>query len=145
MCVPLFDMIRRWVFEGVLEDPACEFFVVPCNSSDSSSSNGLSTAAAGSSRDLWRDAYRLEPACVPPFITAELAETILRAGKSINFLRDACGDARWVQEWAPAAAGTAAALGYGQVRAVLSQPKAGAVHAELRARHILRFDWQIVW
>jgi gamma-tubulin complex component 3 len=119
MCVPLFDMIRRWVFEGVLEDPACEFFVVPCSSSDtSSSSKGLpaaSAAAASGSRDLWRDAYRLEPACVPPFINAELAETILRAGKSINFLRDACGDAQWVQEWAPAAAGTAAALGYGQV------------------------------
>uniref|UniRef100_A0A383WQ52 Uncharacterized protein n=1 Tax=Tetradesmus obliquus TaxID=3088 RepID=A0A383WQ52_TETOB len=114
MCVPLFDMIRRWVFEGVLEDPACEFFVVPC-SSDSSSSGSTAGAAAGAGRDLWRDAYRLEPACVPPFITGELAETILRAGKSINFLRDACGDARWVQEWAPAAAGTAAALGYGQL------------------------------
>jgi gamma-tubulin complex component 3 len=114
-------MIRRWVFEGVLEDPSCEFFVVPCSSSDTSSSSSskslpAASAAAAGSRDLWRDAYRLEPACVPPFINAELAETILRAGKSINFLRDACGDARWVQEWAPAAAGTAASLGYGQVR-----------------------------
>eukprot|EP00878_Enallax_costatus_P044484 GHUV01053126.1.p4 GENE.GHUV01053126.1~~GHUV01053126.1.p4 ORF type:complete len:113 (+),score=34.22 GHUV01053126.1:130-468(+) len=103
MCVPLFDMIRRWVFEGVLEDPACEFFIVP--SSTNTSSN----------RDLWRDAYRIEPAKLPPFINAELAATILRAGKSINFLRDACNDARWVQEWAPGASEAAAELGYGQV------------------------------
>eukprot|EP00878_Enallax_costatus_P017689 GHUV01018585.1.p1 GENE.GHUV01018585.1~~GHUV01018585.1.p1 ORF type:complete len:688 (+),score=234.63 GHUV01018585.1:858-2921(+) len=103
MCVPLFDMIRRWVFEGVLEDPACEFFIVP--SSTNTSSN----------RDLWRDAYRIEPAKLPPFINAELAATILRAGKSINFLRDACNDARWVQEWAPGASEAAAELGYGQL------------------------------
>ena len=103
MCVPLFDMIRCWVFEGVLEDPACEFFIVP--SSTNTSKN----------RDLWRDAYRIEPAKLPPFINAELAATILRAGKSINFLRDACSDARWVQEWAPGASEAAAELGYGQV------------------------------
>lgn len=102
MSVPLFDMIRRWVFEGVLDDAACEFFVVP-------SSSGVG------SRDLWREAYRLEPAKLPPFISTELAATILRAGKSINFLRDACSDARWVQEWAPCAAEAAAELGYGQV------------------------------
>lgn len=103
ICVPLFDMIRRWVFEGVLEDAACEFFVVP------------STTSSGSRGDLWRHAYKLEPAKLPPFISAELAATILRAGKSINFLRDACDDAQWVQEWAPGASEAAAELGYGQV------------------------------
>jgi hypothetical protein len=119
MCVPLFDMIRRWVFEGVLEDPACEFFVV-CNTAAAAiSSNGdqQRPGLMGSlaSRDLWRDAYRLEPAKLPPFISSDLAATILRAGKSINFLRDACEDMQWVQEWAPAAAGAVAELGYGQV------------------------------
>jgi hypothetical protein len=49
-------------------------------------------------------------------VLQEVARTIERAGKSINFLRDACGDSQWVQDWAPAAAGAAAALGYGQVR-----------------------------
>lgn len=115
MCVPLFDMIRRWVFEGMLEDPACELFIIPSSSSCNFGQHGAAAAAAGPG-DLWRDAYRLEPAKLPPFISSDLAATILRAGKSINFLRDACGDARWVQEWAPAAAGAAAALGYGQVR-----------------------------
>jgi hypothetical protein len=45
----------------------------------------------------------------------DLAKTIERAGKSINFLRDACEDKQWVHDWAPAAAQAAAALGYGQV------------------------------
>mgnify|MGYP001811110447 CR=1 FL=1 len=40
-----------------------------------------------------------------------LAESILRAGKGINFLRDSCGDAAWVQ--ARAAAGPAAAAAAG--------------------------------
>lgn len=126
MCVPLFGMIRRWVFEGVLEDPGVEFFVVAtgaaATTAGSATALGLSGSSIGSSsvvvdsRDLWRDAYKLEPAKLPPFISRELAQTILRAGKSINFLRDACGDARWLQDWAPVAAGAAAALGYGQVR-----------------------------
>lgn len=54
--------------------------------------------------------------CVLCFDLQDLAKTIERAGKSINFLRDACGDSQWVHDWAPAAAGAAAALGYGQVR-----------------------------
>eukprot|EP00879_Flechtneria_rotunda_P027814 GHRR01029816.1.p1 GENE.GHRR01029816.1~~GHRR01029816.1.p1 ORF type:complete len:624 (+),score=227.32 GHRR01029816.1:846-2717(+) len=120
MCVPLFDMVRHWVFEGVLEDAACEFFIVHNSSATAAtttSMGGIELPATGiaGTKDLWRDAYRIEPAKQPPFISADLAATILRAGKSINFLRDACGDARWVQEWAPAAAGAAAALGYGQL------------------------------
>lgn len=48
-------------------------------------------------------------------VLQDVAKAIERAGKSINFLRDACGNSQWVQDWAPAAAGAAAALGYGQV------------------------------
>lgn len=44
-----------------------------------------------------------------------LAERILRAGKSINFMRDSCGDARWVAERAAANQEAAAAVAYGQV------------------------------
>lgn len=66
VCVPLFDMIRHWVFDGQLEDPACEFFIVPNSSSDSQQQ--LPGSNSGE-RDLWRDAYKLEPAKLPPFIT----------------------------------------------------------------------------
>jgi hypothetical protein len=64
-------MIRRWVFDGQLEDPACEFFIVP-NTHASGSSGGQQQQSGSSGdveRDLWRDAYRLELAKLPPFIT----------------------------------------------------------------------------
>jgi hypothetical protein len=110
-------MIRRWVFEGGLEDAACEFFIIEAAAAVVAPRGGGGSEGSGSgARDLWRDTHRLELAKLPPFISQDLALTILRAGKSINFLRDACGDKGWVQEWAPAAAGAAAELGYGQVR-----------------------------
>jgi hypothetical protein len=61
-------MIRHWVFDGQLEDPACEFFIVPHVQSAGGSSGGSQQQSSGE-RDLWRDAYRLEPAKLPPFIT----------------------------------------------------------------------------
>jgi hypothetical protein len=39
------------------------------------------------------------------------------AGKSINFLRDSCGDVAWVHDWAAASQDAAAAVGFGQVSA----------------------------
>lgn len=42
---------------------------------------------AGSTADLWHTGYRLNEDMRPTFITRQLACTILRAGKSINFLR----------------------------------------------------------
>lgn len=35
----------------------------------------------------WVKAYRLDAGMQPPFVSAELADIILKAGKSINFLR----------------------------------------------------------
>ncbi len=42
---------------------------------------------AGLSDDLWRNGYRLNEDMRPSFISKQMAGTILRAGKSINFLR----------------------------------------------------------
>lgn len=42
---------------------------------------------AGLSDDLWRNGYRLNDNMRPSFISKQMAGTILRAGKSINFLR----------------------------------------------------------
>lgn len=68
---------------------------------------------------------RASPAlCCTCACLQDLAKTIERAGKSINFLRDACGDSQWVHDWAPAAAQAAAALGYGQVCVPVSPPAA---------------------
>lgn len=116
VCAPLLDMTRSWVYEGVLQDPYKEFFVVPCGGGGSSAA--ASTGNGAVQRDGWRDCWRLEPAKLPPFVPAGLATTILRAGKSLNFLRDACGDGAWTSAWAPGAVRAAAGLGYAQVSGV---------------------------
>lgn len=47
------------------------------------------SAASGSSGHgkMWREGYCLEDRMRSPFISASLAQRILRAGKSLNFLR----------------------------------------------------------
>ena len=81
VCRPLFRMVSRWMFEGELHDPCGEFFIreeegVPLD-------------------DLWRHGYKLRSEMIPSAISGDLARTILRTGKSINFLKRCCE----VKEW----------------------------------------------
>jgi len=80
VCSTLFEMVRRWVLEGELEDIFAEFFIV-----------GQPVKA----ESLWREGYRLHHAMLPSFIPPSLAQRILRTGKSINFLRVCCEDRGW--------------------------------------------------
>ncbi|KAH8261728.1 hypothetical protein KR044_009719, partial [Drosophila immigrans] len=75
-CVPLVHMISKWMLEGGIEDSNGEFFVE-------------SLAEVGADR-LWHDKFRLRLNMIPKFITHELADKILKTGKSINFLREIC-------------------------------------------------------
>ncbi|KAH1077897.1 hypothetical protein GYH30_053106 [Glycine max] len=80
VCSSLFEMVRRWVLEGELEDIFAEFFIV-----------GRPVKV----ESLWREGYRLHDAMLPLFISPSLAQRILRTGKSINFLRVCCEDRGW--------------------------------------------------
>nr|CCA14880.1 gammatubulin complex component putative [Albugo laibachii Nc14] len=81
---PIFRMIRRWVFEGELEDAHHEFFV----SSDKNLPDD----------QLWAHQYKLQLDMLPTFISLDLANQILIIGKSINFIRQCCGNTEWVLE-----------------------------------------------
>ncbi len=129
VCIPLFDKIRCWVFEGRLEDPQLEFFIV----TQHPAANG--TPGAAGVPDAWREGCRIVGPKLPPFLSQSLALRILRAGKTINFLRDACGDAKWVQERAAANQEAAAAVGFGQVS------RAGVAAAMATADVGLRLLW----
>ena len=52
---------------------------------------------------MWRQGYGIDQSRLPQFLSSQLASRILRAGKSINFLLECCGDVAWVQERALAA------------------------------------------
>ncbi|KAK9833447.1 hypothetical protein WJX81_006327 [Elliptochloris bilobata] len=100
---PLLEMVRRWLFEGRLANAPGDFFITaspdPCK-------------GAGA---LWRSGYRLEDTLRPPFIPPALAHKLLRAGKSLNFLRECCGDVVLAQGLARTTMAAAAAqLSYGQ-------------------------------
>ncbi|KAL9233031.1 hypothetical protein vseg_008074 [Gypsophila vaccaria] len=108
VCSPLFEMVRSWVLEGELEDIFAEFFIV-----------GQPVKV----ESLWREGYRLHTGMLPSFISPSLAQSILRTGKSINFLRVCCEDRGWADAAteAAAAAGTTTGrggLGYGETNAL---------------------------
>ncbi|KAI9122320.1 hypothetical protein K1719_007009 [Acacia pycnantha] len=110
VCSPLYEMVKRWVLEGELEDIFTEFFIV---------------SQPVKAESLWREGYRLHTAMLPSFISPSLAQRILRTGKSINFLRVCCEDSGWsnaATEAAPATVATArrGGFGYGETDALES-------------------------
>lgn len=75
---PLWKMLDKWIYDGLLEDKYHEFFV----------------AADPSVKEekLWHEKYTLRKSMVPSFIKMDQARQILLIGKSINFLRQVCKD-----------------------------------------------------
>ena len=70
---------------------------------------------------LWRDGFTLDEVIRPPFVTPALAETLLRAGKSLNFLRECCGDTSFEQSLAASPLAAAAAqLSHGKASSPLT-------------------------
>lgn len=78
VCGPLLKMLSKWMLDGELNDPHGEFFV-----------EGLPDVGL---ERLWSHKYRVRDAMMPCFISSELAENIVVTGKSVNFLREVCGD-----------------------------------------------------
>ena len=81
---PFLGMVHRWTLSGELEDPSHEFFV--------------RVDHAVPDKDLWQCKYAFDDDMLPSFVTREQGKTILRLGKSINFLRRCCDDASWTPE-----------------------------------------------
>lgn len=125
VCSPLFEMVRRWVLEGELDDLYEEFFII---------------AQPVKAEALWCEGYQLQGGMLPSFIPESLAQRILRTGKSINFLRVCCEDHGWATaaSEAVAAAGTSGGrggLGYGETEAL----EALVVEAARRIdRHLIK-------
>eukprot|EP00051_Salpingoeca_urceolata_P028327 m.486294 g.486294 ORF g.486294 m.486294 type:complete len:857 (+) comp24292_c0_seq1:160-2730(+) len=75
---PMSAILRRWLFEGELDDPYREFFIA--------------ADTAVEEDQLWTHKYSLRPGMLPSFISDDLSRKILLIGKSINFIRHACQD-----------------------------------------------------
>ncbi|KAJ3331503.1 hypothetical protein HDU76_003008 [Blyttiomyces sp. JEL0837] len=79
---PFFEIVKRWIYEGELEDPFKEFFVV------------LDESAKDA--NIWRMKYHLKYDMVPSFISGVTAKRIYLIGKSLNFIRYCCQEEEYV-------------------------------------------------
>lgn len=89
---PIYTMIQSWISSGELRDPFGEFFIAG--------------DASVSTDRLWQDKYTVRKAMVPSFISQDMAKKILGIGKSINFIRQCCGNEDWVSQSKLAMRGT---------------------------------------
>jgi len=80
-CVPLYEILERWLLHGELQDPFDEFFI---------------EQKPASLDRLWDERYFLREPMLPCFVNQELAQQVLLVGKTINFIRLACNDAGWM-------------------------------------------------
>ncbi|KAH8261729.1 hypothetical protein KR044_009718 [Drosophila immigrans] len=75
-CEPLMRMISKWMIDGCIEDYHNEFFIERMDDVEDDR--------------LWHDKFQLRPHLLPTFISRQLAEKILKTGKSVLFMRDIC-------------------------------------------------------
>ncbi|KAM0287471.1 hypothetical protein ACHAQH_000424 [Verticillium albo-atrum] len=87
---PFYDILRRWIYDGELLDPYCEFFVKEPKQNDEPK-----TAASS----VWEDKYEIDKGMIPSIITQDFAQKVFLIGKSLNFIRHSCGDSQWVENY----------------------------------------------
>ncbi|TPX34499.1 hypothetical protein SmJEL517_g02787 [Synchytrium microbalum] len=79
---PFYEMLTRWIYEGEIDDPFNEFFVMADPSADD--------------QNLWRSKYSVRQDMLPSYIPKAVARKIYLIGKSLNFIRISCKDSTFV-------------------------------------------------
>ncbi|KAK9448318.1 Spc98 family-domain-containing protein [Limtongia smithiae] len=80
---PLYEFLEQWIYTGEFRDPYLEFFVRKGDQPEA----------------LWEGKYMLDESQVPAFIRDDLIKKILQTGKSLDFIRNGCGDGDWVDKY----------------------------------------------
>ena len=88
---PFYHMLRAWIYDGELEDPYKEFFVIENPDEE------------GGATSVWEQKYRLQENMIPTIMSSEFANRVYLIGKSLNFIRYACGDSAWVESYSKSA------------------------------------------
>ncbi|KAJ5287962.1 hypothetical protein N7478_003648 [Penicillium angulare] len=89
---PFYDMLRSWIYDGELSDPYEEFFVAEGKGTSDEDPRRIATS-------VWDTKYVLDEKMLPSIITEEFANKVFLIGKSLNFIRYACGDSAWVEAY----------------------------------------------
>ncbi|KAM3425488.1 Spindle pole body component [Cercospora zeina] len=88
---PFYHMLRAWIYDGELEDPYREFFVVENPDEE------------GGATSVWEQKYSLQETMIPTIMSSDFANRVYLIGKSLNFIRYACGDSAWVESYSKSA------------------------------------------
>ncbi|KAL7576302.1 hypothetical protein ACA910_018124 [Epithemia clementina (nom. ined.)] len=107
---PWFQMLHLWITEGILSDPALEFFV----RQNSNVANSLATSNTvlgeessgvyshanskkNGKRFEWKDGFDLDLTKLPgsQLMGEDLVEPVFRVGKGVNFVRRCLMDGEW--------------------------------------------------
>lgn len=91
---PFYSMLRQWISSGELQDPYLEFFVCKNANADAD----LDTRRTGGT-SLWENQYTLQTSMIPSIINHDFARKVFLIGKSLNFVRETCHDAAWVEAY----------------------------------------------
>lgn len=94
---PFYDMLRLWIYDGELSDPYHEFFVSERQAS--STDDALHGGSSGAAMSVWEDKYTLDASMIPSIMPEDFAKKVFLIGKSLNFIRHACGDSAWVETY----------------------------------------------
>ncbi|TPX62944.1 hypothetical protein PhCBS80983_g00195 [Powellomyces hirtus] len=79
---PFFQTLMRWVYEGELDDPSGEFYITQDSKTPM--------------KDFWELRFSQREEMLPGFLDISLATQIFSLGKSLNFIRLACKDTKFV-------------------------------------------------
>ncbi|KAJ9164676.1 Spindle pole body component [Coniochaeta hoffmannii] len=93
---PFYDILRRWIYDGELQDPFLEFFVKEQRPRSDDDRKDLKAKGLTS---VWNSKYEVDDDMVPSIITADFAQKVFLIGKSLNFIRHSCGDSQWVEAY----------------------------------------------
>jgi len=85
-------MLKTWIYAGQLVDPFQEFFVFEV-SPRPAAQTGTKSTAGGSA---WETRYSLRGELVPGFLGEGVVRKVFLIGKSLNFIREDCGEEGYV-------------------------------------------------
>ncbi|OCT47637.1 Spindle pole body component alp6 [Cladophialophora carrionii] len=91
---PFYEMLKRWIYDGELIDPYHEFFITEPDPNAQPAIDHRHVATS-----VWEEKYKLDTAMVPSIISSEFARKVFLIGKSLNFIRNNCGDSDWVIQY----------------------------------------------
>ena len=91
---PFYEMLKHWIYDGELIDPYHEFFITE---PDPNSQPAIDHRHVATS--VWEEKYKLDAPMMPSIISSEFAKKVFLIGKSLNFIRNNCGDSDWVIQY----------------------------------------------